>query len=401
MTIYYDHLLRHAFGNFRDLIEDVTLSPIMANYLSMLRNQPPDPARGIYPDENYAREVMQLFTVGLNKLHPDGTLVLDNNGLPIATYSQQAIVGLAHAFTGWSFHHEPGEENFRWGPSDYSNPLMNYDDYHYKGEKRLLESMILDANGTGPGDMTAILDMLFEHDNVGPFISHQLIQRLVTSNPSPGYVYRVAQKFNDNGSGVRGDLKEVVRAILTDYEARSPEATTAQGYGKIREPLLRMTHLWRAFNASAPNGKFSYHRPEGNLRQAALRAPTVFNFFEPGFVHPGILAQAGLVAPEFQITNENNATFLTNEFRRAVFNGISYDDRRITLNLTGAETLINQNIGSFVDWLDLVFLNSTLDPAMRNEIIYAVEDLDFPSEFEGSRTAINLIMGSPQYATQK
>jgi uncharacterized protein (DUF1800 family) len=201
--------------------------------------------------------------------------------------------------------------------------MMLYPEYHETGDKLLLESSVLPGGRPGAEEVDLVLDLLFNHPNTGPFICRQLIQRLVTSNPSPGYVYRVAQVFNDNGTGVRGDLQAVVQAILLDYEARATAVTTAQGYGKLREPLLRLTHLWRAFNARAEDGfPYSYRNPERDFMQAAARAPTVFNFFEPNHVHPGILAQAGLLAPEFQITSEQSLVSTTNALRRAVFRGL-------------------------------------------------------------------------------
>jgi len=402
LTVYYDILLRHAFGNFRDLLGEVTLSPAMGNYLSMLRNQKGDPARGTLPDENYAREVMQLFSIGLNKLHPDGTLVLDSHGAPIPTYTQETIMGLARVFTGWSYHAPAGEENFRYGAREFRKPMMLYPEYHETGDKRLLESAIMPGGGDGAAELHAVLDLLFQHPNTGPFIARQLIQRLVTSNPSPGYVYRVARAFDDNGSGVRGDLRAVVQAILLDYEARSPAATAAIGYGKLREPLLRVTHLWRAFNASAPEGfPYAYHRPERDLSQAAMRSPTVFNFFEPGHVHPGVLAAAGLVAPEFQITNEQSMVATTNLLRRAVYGGVGSSEYPITIDI-GAVLPMAGDTNRLLDWMNLVLLSGQMTPTMRTALTTALDAMGANADAtERVRTVIHLIVTSSEYAAQR
>ena len=397
LTSYYDMLQRNAFGNFRTLLEDVTRSPVMAIYLSMLRNRKPDPSRGIYPDENYAREVMQLFSIGLNKLHPDGTLVLDTDGLPIPTYTQETISGLAHVFTGWSYYSTAATPNFLSGARDMLNPLQAYDEYHDTGDKRVLESWVLPGGATAADDLQVTLDMLFHHPNVGPFISRQLIQRLVTSNPSPGYVYRVARAFDDNGSGVRGDLGAVVRAILLDYEARSATAAANPSFGKLREPLIRTTAMWRAFGAiPGTSGTYYYSGATTNFGQSPLSSPTVFNFFEPGYVSPGLLATANLVAPEFQITTATTIVLTTNALRSATFSNLG----GVTLDLATINTFQNDPAG-MVDWLNTVLMGGSMSPGMRTTIIDAVTRISATTANERARTAINLITLSPEYAIQK
>ncbi len=400
LSVYYDLLVRNAFANFRTLLEDVTLSPAMGNYLSMVRNRKPDPARGIYPDENYAREIMQLFSIGLNKLHPDGTLVLDTNGLPIPTYSQEAIVGLAHVFTGWAYHSTATNPNYLYGPRDMRNPMMAYESFHDTGDKRLLESNVLPGGGTAVAELKVVLDLLFNHPNVGPFIGRHLIQRLVTSNPSPGYVHRVARVFEDNGAGVRGDLGAVVRAVLLDYEARSPAAAAAQGHGKLREPLLRLSALWRALDGKSPSGIYNYTNAQSALGQAALRAPTVFNFFEPDFVHPGVLASAGLVAPEFMITSETTVINLSNQLRNAVFSYIGPGDDRITLDLAPFLPLVGDP-AALVDSLNNLLMGGTMSAGMRTTIVTAVGRIPVTAANERVQTALNLITVAPEYAVQK
>ncbi len=254
---YYDILGNGAFGNFRTLLENVTLSPIMGNYLSTVRNAKADPIAGTSPDENYAREVMQLFTVGLNLLQPDGTLKLDANGLPIPTYDQTVVTQMAAVFTGWSYFSTKTNPSFLTGASDYIDPMMMYPAYHDESQKIILNGVVIPANQTGAQDLKVALDALFNHPNTAAFVSKQLIQRLVTSNPSPAYFYRVSKVFANDGTGVRGNLAAVVRAILTDYEARSSSLVSSIAYGKLKEPILRSTALLRTFNATPANGRYA------------------------------------------------------------------------------------------------------------------------------------------------
>jgi uncharacterized protein (DUF1800 family) len=316
---YYDLFVQHAFGNYRDLIEDVTRSPAMGVYLSMMRNRRPDPETGQRPDENYARELMQLFTIGLNELHPDGTLRLDREGLPIPTYGQEEIVGLAHVFTGWGPHYDPAnpprwsstsvaspEDWFVYG-NDFLRPMTFQAVFHDTGAKRLVRGQTIAAGTDGVQALETALDVLFQHPNVGPFIGRQLIQRLVTSNPSPAYVSRVAAAFANNGSGVRGDLFATVRAVLLDPEARVGAPHAAFSAGKRVEPILRLTRLLHAFPPGAlraGDARYFINYQYDLSHQVPLGSPSVFNFFQPVYAQPGVIASAGLVSPEFQITSE-------------------------------------------------------------------------------------------------
>ena len=251
---YYDVLTRNAFGNYRDLMEEVTLHPSMGVYLSMLGNEKPDAALNIRPDENYARELMQLFTIGLVELNNDGSIVLDGQGQPVPTYDQAVIEGFAHVFTGWNY---AGFADFNLAfptADNQTQPMQLYADFHDVGAKLLLGGTTLPAGQTGEQDLADALDNVFNHPNVGPFIALRLIQRLVTSNPSPDYVARVASAFNDNGLGERGDLAAVVKAILLDPDARP--ALRMELDGKIKEPLLRITQLWRAYGAQSQSGGY-------------------------------------------------------------------------------------------------------------------------------------------------
>lgn len=299
LAYYYDILLRNAFGNFRTLMEEVTLSPAMGVYLSMLGNQRPNPALNIRPDENYARELMQLFTIGLVQLNPDGSVQRDGLGQPIPTYDQDIVEGFAHVYTGWTFG---GSAAFFLPSFDYQRPMQAFPAFHDTGAKQLLNGVTLPAGQTPAQDLAAALDNIFSHPNVGPFIARQLIQRLTASNPSPAYIQRVAAVFDDNGLAVRGDLAAVVRAILLDPEARAPVDSDADG--KLVEPLLRLTALWRAFDARAANGRYQFPFADFFTQQAPLRARSVFNFFTPNYAPPGEIRQRGLVAPEMQIVDE-------------------------------------------------------------------------------------------------
>lgn len=311
---YYDQLAQGSFGNYRDLLETVTRSPIMGIYLSHMRNAKADPDTGAVPDENYAREVMQLFSIGLNQLQPDGTLQLNPSGLPIATYDNDTIQEMAKIFTGWAFASDntTNPNLFRRNRANYIEGMSLFPAFHEPGPKTIISGIEVAAGQGGDADLRITLDALFEHPNTGPFIARRLIQRLVTSNPTPDYVYRVAQKFADNGSGVRGDLEAVVRAILTDYEARSSEVAAVPGFGKLQEPLLRMTNLFRIAPASSNDGRIDIRNLDRDFGQQPLGSPSVFNFFEPDFVRPGSLAAAGLFAPEFQVLTDTTAITGTN-----------------------------------------------------------------------------------------
>ena len=331
---YYDLLANDAFGNFRTLLNDVTLSPTMGNYLNMLRNSKANVAKGTSADENYAREVQQLFTVGLSELQPDGTLMLDSNGLPIPTYDQDEIVQTANAITGWGYYSSVTNPSFYGAAADFNDPMMSYAAYHDETQKTIINNIVVPAAQTAPADLKTVLDALFNHPNTGPFICSQLIQRLVTSNPSPAYVYRVSQVFANDGTGTRGNLGAVIKAILLDYEARSLTEVNNSGYGKLKEPLLRYTEMYRALAGASAEGRYPIFDPETSLDQAALRAPTVFNFFLPDYVQPGSLAAAGLFAPEFQITTATTVVSVPNSLYSSVYTSATPSASTIVLNIS-------------------------------------------------------------------
>lgn len=408
---YMDLLGRNAFGNFRQLLEEITLSPAMGRYLDHLQNDKEDPATGRNPNENYAREVLQLFSIGLYQLHPDGSLKLDAQGLPIETYDQNVVKGFAHVFTGWSYGAiRPTEQNWLYPPI-YNNgtqhwrvPMQSWASHHSTVSKTLLGGAVLPANQTPQKDLSDALDNIFNHSNVGPFLSRQLIQRLVTSNPSPGYVYRVAQRFNDNGSGVRGDLKAVIRAILLDYEARSLDVIGNQGYGKMREPILRFANLLRTFNYSCPCGTFPVYwmdSPEYALAQNPLRSPTVFNFYEPGYSHPGHIAAAGLKSPEFQITNDTSVIGISTFFHYVVREGFKWEQGKPLTPDYSLFTPLASNPAQLIDQLDLLLTSGGMSGKLRASLVNEITKMPSNDSLARVTTAVHLILTSPDYVIQK
>ncbi len=400
---YYDVLARNAFGNFRDLIERVTLHPAMGVYLSMLGNEKPNPAQNIRPDENYARELMQLFSIGLVELNLDGTQKLDARNQPIPTYDQPTIEGFAHVFTGWTF---AGAANFRQAfPNDANQviPMQLYPAFHDIGSKALLDGTVIPAGQTGDQDLADALDNIFNHANVGPFIAIRLIQRLVTSNPSPGYVARVARVFNDNGSGVRGDLGAVVKSILLDVEARPDLRIDIDG--KIKEPLLRLTQLWKAYDASSASGRYPINFAFVVFGQGPLQSPSVFNFFSPFYAPPGEIRIGGLVAPELAIATEYQNTFVTNYvfYQTFVWNqanaaNLQPDDVYIDF---AEEMQVAADIDALINMVDDKLLAGQMSATLRTEITGMLERTSETDTALRAAETIYLVVTSPEFAFQR
>ena len=403
---YYDMLAKDAFGTYRQLLQDVTLSPVMGNYLNMLRNAAAIPSKGTSADENYAREIMQLFSIGLNYLNPDGSLVLDSTGQPVPTYGNATIIQTANVLTGWSYFSTLTNPSFTGGAADWYDPMMVYAAFHDNTQKTLVSltaggpAVVVPANGGGAADLKILLDTLANHQNTGPFICRELIQRLVTSNPSPGYVYRVAQVFANDGTGVRGNLGAVVKAILLDYEARAQSVTADAGFGKLKEPLLRQTAIYRAFNATAQNGRFAIFSADQTLGQAALRSPTVFNFFLPGFSPPGSLAAGGLVAPEFQITTATTAIGVPNTLYASVYTTTPPASATLVLDLsslTGAP-----DNATLVNTLNLLFGGGNMGSAATQRITAALAALPAgTTPLQKAQAALELAVTAPGGAVQQ
>ena len=403
IAAYMDILERNAFGNFRNLLQEVTLSPAMGVYLDMLSNDKEDPDTGRNPNENFARELLQLFSIGLYRLHPDGTLQLSADGLPIPTYDQEVIKGFARVFTGWTFAGQDRSKDWRfyYPEENFRQPMELWANHHSTGPKRVLDGQ--EVNGTPQWELDTALNGVFNHANVGPFLCRHLIQRLVTANPSPAYIYRCASAFANNGAGVRGDLGAVVRTILLDWEARSLEARGQAGFGHVREPLVRMVHLLRSLEAQPPpDGRFRYYwtgSPEWGINQAPLSAPTVFNFFDPNYAQPGPIAQAGLVSPELQITNETSV-FGTSNYLSWVLRGNADEDTDITLNWSVVSAMPNDSV--MLDRVNLLFYGGDMSAATRTALANALADPDFPENTSDSpnrrvRWLLWLVMNSPDF----
>lgn len=496
---YYDLLIKDAFGNFRTLLQDVTLSPAMGEYLNSVGNRRADAAANVHPDENYGREINQLFSVGLVMLNLDGTPQLDNTGKPIPTYDQDTITNFAHVFTGWNW--ADCDKNYDYPnnipvwdgtysdhftdcfspypePDAFLKPMLAFDvvnypemgdpSYHDNGtdpvndvsNKQLLKyngaanAGVLADGGTAASDLAFALDNIFNHPNVGPFIAKQLIMRLVTSNPTPAYVARVAGIFNNDGTGTRGNLKAVVQAILLDPEARYGQFHNPETFGKLREPLLALTHFWRAMgaqhncgndvpasgNSAATHYANQPYRYAGygttwvtgqsnawgtGVDQAALYAPTVFNFFKPSFTPSGEMSTRGMVGPEFQIATDSIIAATNNTFTNYTLYGYldlnapcdpNDDFGDVMVNYAQDLSLAANGNGGpadpsdrLVDAYNIRFMSGQMSPYMRDQLVNYLNTID-SSWWHPDGTnwrllrvqrALHLVLTSPEYMIQK
>jgi uncharacterized protein (DUF1800 family) len=406
---YYDTLAANAFGNFRTLLEAVSLHPAMGIYLSHFRNQ--KEAGNRQPDENFAREIMQLFTIGLYELNDDGTKLLEN-GQPVETYTHADVVGLARVFTGWAAG-GPDKSASRFmstikDPNWEVMPMQNYPNYHSSSDKSFL-GVSITGTTSGEADLAVALDTLFQHPNVGPFIGRQLIQRLVTSNPSPAYIKRVAEAFANNGQGVRGDMRAVISAVLLDPEATSTAPILT---AKVREPILRLANWLRAFKGASNTGVYpigNLDDPINGLGEAPLRSPSVFNFYRPDYTPPNTaIAVAEKVAPEMQIVGEPTVTGYLNFMQNALNYGVGTGaivkaDYSYAADLATPELLVNH--------VNLLLLNGTMSPTLRSQIEGAVNAIAIPTTSTAEqrtilktarvKMAIYLAMASAEYIVQK
>lgn len=389
---YLDMLENNCFGNFRDLLEAITLSPAMGLYLNMLGSQKEDTGTGRMPDENYAREVMQLFTIGLYELNSDGTLRRDDAGNPIETYSQPSVSGLAKVFTGWDFGYSTSMLELA------RLPMAFYAERHSPSAKTFLGTTI-PAGTDGKAALKIALDTLFQHRNVGPFLARQLIQRFVTSNPSPEYVGRVAAAFNNNGAGVRGDLKVMLQSILLDPEALAAPAGTTQG--KLREPFVRLVQWARTFGATSPKDQWNIGDTSDmtELGQNPLHSPTVFNFFQPDYSPPNTqLSARGLLAPEMQIANETTTLSYINAMQYLIAYGVGEVSASYATEVGRAA-----DVPTLIDRYNLLLTGNQLSAATLSRIKTAVATIPGSSTGLLSRVtaSILLIMASPEYLVQK
>lgn len=415
LAVYYDILIKHAFGNFRDILEDVTYNPAMGVYLSHLNNSKTDTINGSYPDENYAREIMQLFSIGLFELNQDGTLKLDGSGNTIPTYNNEDIKEFAKIFTGLGI----GARKDTIAPVFYSSlynadvtvRMKMYEEHHEPGEKHLLNGYVVDAGQTGDEDITNALDHLFNHENVGPFLAKRLIQHFVKSNPTPEYVAAVSAVFANNGAGVRGDMGAVLKAILLHPEARSCEWINDSAQGKLREPILRYTSVARHFGGFSPYDdrywNLSYNF-RNDVDQHPLHAPTVFNFFGPAYSPNGAISENGLIAPEFEIHNSRTSI----NYANWVYYWVEYEyllacrssdvpeenDNVTATNLTELYEYAKDE-DALLDRLDLVLCHGQLSDRTRGIIKETISE--YPVTVYGLTSRIQLatylVLISPDY----
>lgn len=389
---YLDVMGANAFGNFRTLLEQITLTPAMGDYLNMRGNRKAD-SSGRLPDENYARELMQLFTIGLTELNPDGTQRLVG-GQPQDTYDLDDVTGLARLLTGWEY-----AVGYDGAPEQYIAPMFCYPARHETGASSFL-TVNVPAGNDGPGALKQVLDGLFAHPNVGPFIGRQLIQRLVTSNPSPAYVGRVAAAFANNGAGVRGDMKALIRAVLTDVEARVVQ--TAPQAGKLVEPVLRFASWARAFGVTSPSDAWKLGNlsdPATRLGQSPGRSSSVFNFYRPGYVPPNTaLAAASLVAPELQITTETSVAGYLNFMQSAVGNLAGATGTDLAVDYSALQAMAN-DANALAGEVELILAANRLSVASRTLIRSALAQMPIATSanlLDRVKAAVMLTLASPE-----
>lgn len=411
MAAYWDILMRHGLGNFRDLLEAITLNVAMGYYLNTKGNRKED-GRGRQPDENYAREVMQLFTIGLHMLNPDGTVQRDGAGNPIESYTSSDVSNLARVFTGYDLDMTQNQPSGNIPSTHFARlPMRLTPSNHSMLEASFLGTTIA-ANTPAPDALKMALDTLFNHPNTAPFFCKQMIQRLVTSNPSPAYVARVAAVFADNGAGVRGDLAFVLAAILLDEEARSPAGLSDPLFGKVREPILRLVQWARTFNVRSASGGWKIRDLSDaatRLGQSPLRAPSVFNFFRPGYVPPNTaLASVSKVAPEFQIINETSVGGYLNYIMGVISNGVGDTPSDIRAAYTAEVALCTaptaSNPSALVERLNLLLCAGQLSANTVSTIALAVGTMASATDTHKRNrvcAAVLLVMACAEYLIQK
>ncbi len=418
---FYDLFLKHAFGNYKELLQDITYHPAMGNYLTFINNPKTDTTRNRFPDENYARELMQLFSIGLFELNLDGSRKLDAQGSPIPTYDNDRISEFSKVFTGLMWGDRPLQRNqFFRGPQTYQSynvPMQMLNEMHEPGSKFLLNGFVVpDRNPIdGDADISDAINNVFSHPNVGPFIGKLLIQRLVTSNPSPGYIARVASVFNDNGSGIRGDLKSVIRTILLDDEARDCAQGNDVNFGKLREPFVRYVQLCKAFDLTTDSGKYrnAMRGIETEINQKPFTSPSVFGFFLPDHQPIGPIEEAGKVAPEFQIVNSQSIIGYLNGLNDWIVRDRPADEWRLYDNETIPDNeksyfqlsdeiaiATDDRLHQLVDRLNLVLAQGRLTARSTDLIINALKE--FPKDDQEDleqrvRIGIYLVMSAPEF----
>jgi uncharacterized protein (DUF1800 family) len=396
MGRYQQIFLDNAFGNYEQILARVTLSPVMGEYLNMVNND--KPTKNVNPNENYARELLQLFSIGVWQLNQDGTQKLDAAGAPIPTYGQEEIEGFAHVFTGWTYPVLPGAVARTHNPKNYLGDMFPVDSNHDKGSKLLLNGVTLPAGGSIQADLAAAIHNVFIHPNVGPFIGKQLIQKLVIGDPSPEYVTRVAAVFNDNGQGVRGDMRAVVNAILTDPEARG-YARIGAGYGKLREPVLFIAAAARALDTQSDGVYLA--QQSGQLGQRLFYPASVFNYYPPTYLLP----DTEQLAPEFALANSSTAI---NRYNFA--NALAFGTIAPLATLPGAIgttpnwsalTAVASDPIALLDQLSAQMLHGTMSADMRAAITPAITAIPATNLLGRAKTAFYLVVTSSEYQVER
>jgi uncharacterized protein (DUF1800 family) len=399
LAAYQSMLLKDAFGSYRTLLGDVTLSPVMGHYLDMVNNDKPNLANGTAPNENYAREALQLFSIGLYQLNADGTQQLDGSGAPIPTYTQNTIEGFSAVFTGWTYPALPGATSKWTNPINFNGVMASFADHHDDTDpKPLLNGYTVPANQTPEQDLANALDNIFNHPNVGPFIGKQLIQHLVTSNPSPAYVARVAAVFANDGTGVRGNLAAVVRAIITDAEARGDQPAGSD-FGRLREPALFITSTLRSLGGQSDG---VYLRSASSSMGQPIFAPeTVFNFYPPTYAIPGTQT----LAPEIGIDNAATALARANFLNTVIMQSGAAPDPTVP-GSTGTSISLSSfasttDAASLIAQLNQLLVHGSLASDAGNVILGAVQAVTSTDPTAPARVASYLILSSGQFQVER
>jgi uncharacterized protein (DUF1800 family) len=400
LAAYQNILLNDALGNYRTLLQDVTLSPTMGHYLDMANSDQTNPQNGTVPNQNYSREVLQLFSIGLVQLNPDGTQQPDSTGAPIPTFDGETIEGFASVFTGWTYPPLPGATSQWTNPINFAGAMVAFPNHHQPGIKLLLNGYTVPAGQTPAQDLANALDDIFNHPNVGPFISQQLIQHLVTSNPSPAYVARVATVFANNGQGVRGDLSAVVRAILMDTEARGVAPAT-NVFGHLREPALFITSTLRSLGGQSDG--VLLRSASSAMGQPIFSPDTVFNFYPPSYRIPGTQT----VAPEFGIENAATALARANFVNTVIMHGGAAPDPSVTgstgttIDLTPLASAANN--AALVAQLNQTLMHGSLPSDASNIILAAANPIEAGSTdpLAAAKAAAYLMLTSAQYQVER
>ncbi len=433
LSYYYDILMNHSFGNFHDLLLEVSLSPSMGFYLSHMNNPKSIPALNIHPDENYAREIMQLFSIGLYELHQDGARKVNmSTGEFIPTYDNDDIKELAKVFTGlsgskWADDNITRPVEFGQAPRRYSyiDPMKMYDEWHEEGEKVIVGGHVIPAGQSGMEDVEDAVEHLFNHENVGPFLAIRLIQRLVKSNPSSEYIERIAGVFSNNGQGVRGDLAAVIKAILLDEEAIECYSIDYESNGMLRSPMLRYTDMMLSLQAEVRSESFwnaglTFQQQTG---QFVLSSPTVFNFYSPDYVPNDNFEMNGIVGPEFQILNSSTSPNYVNwmllalnvdyfrdrfDFRYPyIINDsffIPFIDNRQDYNATLMDPTwlkLKDSQDELLDYFDILLTNGQLTDASKESILDSLGDSEIFNPVEAANYALFMVMINPDYVIMK